>query len=179
MQILLLAFQSPLFLCDNGAPSWCQPLPLSTPTTPPNPHPIHQVSAGLGTSFPTEAKQGRPFRERGSTGRQETQEHPLFQLLGNTQEDQAAHVLHTYRRPRYNQCSIFCSQFRVWEPPRVQVSWQGWSSCRVLVLFRSLSHSPNYSVRLLWVHLMFSCVSLHLFPLADIWTLSENHYDGS
>jgi hypothetical protein len=31
----------------------------------------HQVSAGLGESSTTEAKQGSPFREMGSTGRQQ------------------------------------------------------------------------------------------------------------
>ena len=49
----------------------------------------HQVSAGLGTSSPTEARQSRPVRVTGSTGRQQSQTKPP--------QDKAAHLLHMCR----------------------------------------------------------------------------------
>ena len=44
------------------------------------------------------------------------------------------------------------------------------------VLFGSLILSPNSSVGLLQLHLLFGCESLHLFPLAVGWSLSEDSY---
>jgi hypothetical protein len=58
------------------------------------------VTAGLDTSSPTKARQGSPVKGGGSTGRQQSQGQPLFQLLGELHEDKAAHLLHMCRRPR-------------------------------------------------------------------------------
>jgi hypothetical protein len=72
---------------------------------------------------------------------------------------------------RSSPCSL-----SLWEPPRVQVSWLCWSSCGVPVLFMSLSFSPNSSPRLPELHLMFGRRTLHLFPWAAGWNLSEDAY---
>jgi hypothetical protein len=52
----------------------------------------HQVTARLGTSSPIDARQGSTVLGTGSTCRQE--------LLGDSCEDQAAHLLHKCRGPR-------------------------------------------------------------------------------
>ena len=44
--------------------------------------PVPQISAGLDTSSPTEARPGRQVRETGSTSRQQNQGKPPLQLLG-------------------------------------------------------------------------------------------------
>lgn len=54
----------------------------------------HQLTAGLGTSSPTEARQGILVREKRSTCGQPIQEQCPFQLLGNPYEDQAVFLLH-------------------------------------------------------------------------------------
>jgi hypothetical protein len=50
--------------------------------------------------------------------------------------------------------------------------------CGVPVLFLSLNPSPNSSIRLPKLHLMFGCESLYLFPLAAGWSLSNGSYAG-
>jgi hypothetical protein len=79
------------------------PHTLSPPSThlshpyPPHTH-THQVTAGLGASSPTEARQGYPFRGSGSKDRQACNKlmgrQPLFQLLGEPHKDQVTHLLH-------------------------------------------------------------------------------------
>jgi hypothetical protein len=49
----------------------------------------HQVTAGLGTFSPTEARQGSPVKGTGSLGRQ-----LLLQLLRDSHQEQAAYLLH-------------------------------------------------------------------------------------
>ena len=56
----------------------------------------------------------------------------------------------------------------------VKVSVLCWSSYGVPVLFSSLNHSPNFSLKLLELHLMFRSESLQLFPLTASWNLSNN-----
>jgi hypothetical protein len=53
--------------------------------------------------------------------------------------------------------------------PRVQISWLCWPSFGVHVLFWSLNSSPNTSIRLPELHLMFDCGFLHLFQLMCLW----------
>jgi hypothetical protein len=59
--------------------------------TPPFPH---QVPAGLGASFTTEARHNSPVRRLESIGRQQIQGQPLLQLLGDLHEEHAAPLLH-------------------------------------------------------------------------------------
>jgi hypothetical protein len=51
------------------------PSPRNQPTLP------NQVSAGLGTSSPSEARQGSPVRGIGSTGKQQSQGEPPLQVF--------------------------------------------------------------------------------------------------
>jgi len=113
------------------------------------PSPAHRVTAGLGTSSPTEARQGSPVMGMKSTGRQQSQEQRLPQLLRDPHEDQAAHLLHMFGKPRSSLCWLFGWWFSLWVSPRVQVSWLCWSSCGISVL--------NFSIRFPKLHLMFRC----------------------
>jgi hypothetical protein len=61
----------------RGSPQMCQPTLA------------HQVTAGLGTFSPTEARQGSPVKGTGSLGRQ-----LLLQLLRDSHQEQAAYLLH-------------------------------------------------------------------------------------
>ena len=111
---ILPQFYCPLVLCK---PSWCCPTQTS-----PHPTPVYQVTAGLGTSSPTEAQPGSPGRGRGSNGRQQSQRQPLLQLLGDPHEDQAAHLLQMRRGSSSRSC-MFPGWFpRLCEPLWSQVS---------------------------------------------------------
>jgi hypothetical protein len=57
------------------------------------PIPARQATATLGTSSPTEARQGSPVRGTGSTGRQQSGIAPA-PVVGDLHECQAAHLLH-------------------------------------------------------------------------------------
>jgi hypothetical protein len=54
----------------------------------------NQVTSGVSIFSPTEARQSNPFRETGSTGRQQSQGQTLLQLLEDLCEDQTAHLQH-------------------------------------------------------------------------------------
>ena len=54
----------------------------------------HQITAGLGTCFPTEARKGSPFRRTGLIGKKQVQGQLLFQFWGDLSEDQVAHLPH-------------------------------------------------------------------------------------
>jgi hypothetical protein len=99
----------------------------------------HQVTAGLGTSSPTEARQGSPVRDMGSTVRQQSQEQPQLQLLGNPQEDQSSHLLHMSDWARSRPCMLPGWRFNLWEDPRVLVTYP----------LQSLSPSPTLFFSLL------------------------------
>lgn len=85
------------------------PRPLSCPEGKPlrvPAHLAHHVSGGLSSSSPTEVRQGSPVRVTGSTGRQQSQRRPSFQLLGDPHEDRAAHLLHMCGGPRSTLCML-------------------------------------------------------------------------
>ena len=56
----------------------------------------YQVTPELGKSFPTE-RQGSLVRRIGLVGRQQRQAPSMFQLLEDSHDDQAAHLLHMFR----------------------------------------------------------------------------------
>lgn len=58
---------------------------------------VPQVMAGLGTSFPSDARQGSPVRRTGSTGRQQSQGKSSTPVVRYLHEDQAVHLLHMCR----------------------------------------------------------------------------------
>ena len=105
--------QSPLsFLSSSTLPH-----PLSHYTLPCSgyqPTLAHQISLGLSTSSPTEAREGILTRRKGSKGRQQ-REFPL-QLLENLREDQAAHLLNMRKGPRSSPCMLFCWWLCLCEP---------------------------------------------------------------
>lgn len=82
-------------------------------------------------------KEGRQARDSG---------HYMLLLLGNLNEDQTAQLLHMCREPRKGSHFLLGCWFILCEFPRVQISWHCWSSCGVLVLFRSINPSPNSSI---------------------------------
>lgn len=82
------------------------------------PPPPQSVTAGLGTSSLTEARQDGPVRKTGSIGRQHIQGQPLFQLLGDRHEDQGAHLLHMCMRHRSSPCSLFGWWFKSLGDPK-------------------------------------------------------------
>ena len=57
----------------------------------------HQVTAGIGESFPTEARQGSSVRGTGSKNRQQIHGQLQFQLFGDQHEVHAAYLLHLQR----------------------------------------------------------------------------------
>ena len=65
------------------------------------------VPAGLGTFSSTEAQPDSPGRRKGSNSRQQSQRQPPLKLLGNSQEDQTAHLLQKCRGPRSNPSMLF------------------------------------------------------------------------
>jgi hypothetical protein len=70
----------------------------------------HQVASGLSTSSATEARQGSLARGKESEDRQQSLRQPLFQLLGDPYEDQAAYLLYMCRGPRFSPSSfVGCS----------------------------------------------------------------------
>ena len=79
----------------------------------------YQVTVGVGVSSPIEGRQGSPVRGKGSKGThegsQQNQRQPLLHLLGDTNDDQAAHQLHMYRGPRSVPYLLF-SCFSLFEP---------------------------------------------------------------
>jgi hypothetical protein len=104
-----------------------QPYPPGPPHTAPSPHSpfpfssekgedspgyhltlAHQVTAGLGSSFPTETRQDSSVKGVRSTGRQQIQGQPPLQLLGEgLHTDQTAHLLRMCWGPTSNLCLFF------------------------------------------------------------------------
>lgn len=105
---------------------------------------VHQISAGLGTSPPSEARQGNQVKGMRSTSRKQIQKHLILHLLWDSHEDQAVHLLHMCRglEARCSQCSLFGWWLSLWDSSVVQVSWLCWFSCGVSVLFGSLNLFP-------------------------------------
>jgi hypothetical protein len=108
---------------------------------------LPQLTVGLGTSSPIEARQGTPLGRTRSRDRQQTLDNHLLQLFGILHEDQAAHLLHMFRLPRSNPCMLFGWLFSLWEPPNVHISWLYLSSFGVSIHSGFLNPSPNSSTR--------------------------------
>ena len=137
----------------------------------------YQAILGLGPSYPTEARQGGPVREAGSTGRQasNTFRDSPTSVIGEPYEDSAAHLLHICRGPRSNLCSTFGWRFSLWETPfpgQLTLFIIQWKLCPLQVP----QYSPSSSLRFSALHLMFQCESLHPFPLACGKSISEYSY---
>jgi hypothetical protein len=130
----------------------------------------HQVPAGLVTSSHTDARQGGSFKGTGSIGRQQIQEQPSLQLLGDLHEDQAAHLLQMCIGHRSSPCMFFAWRFSCCEPSGSQVSWL------LVFLVESIDPSSSSSTRLPELGLVFGRGSLHLLPLAAGCGLSEDRY---
>ena len=120
-----------------------------------------QVTVALGTSSPTEARQSRPVRVTGSTGRQQSQTKPP--------QDKAAHLLHMCRGlgPALV-CSLvdgsFLGTIRI-----VDSDGLLWSPCPLQVpqSFPQLFQKTSWA----WSH-----VWLRVFQSAAGWSPSEDNY---
>lgn len=77
---------------------------------------------------------GSPGRGRGSNGRHQSQRQPPLQLLGDTHEDQTAHLLHMYKGCRSSLCMVFGWWFSLCDPPSlsfISAGIKGISPCLV------------------------------------------------
>jgi hypothetical protein len=99
----------------------------------------------------------------------------LLQLLGDTHEDQDAHLLHMWGNglDTAHACPLVGGSDSGSPQGCSLVDFVG-LLVESLSPFRSLSLSPNSSTRLLECCLMFGCGSLHLFKSDAKWSLSEN-----
>lgn len=80
-----------------------------------------QVTAGLGTSLPTNAHT-RKSSSKNRFHRQSTVLGTgLNQLFRDMEENWAAHLLHVCEGPMFSLCTPFGWWFRTWDPPKVQV----------------------------------------------------------
>ena len=80
--------------------------------------PVPQISAGLDTSSPTEARPGRQVRETGSTSRQQNQGKPPLQLLGYYKKTK----LHIYFMCAWGLGSVLYAFWLVAQPLRASES---------------------------------------------------------
>lgn len=71
-----------------------------------------QVTAGLGTSSPTEARQGVPVWEMESTEREQSQGKPLLQWLGDLDEDKSLIHITIITCNQYNSGTLEQNQCR-------------------------------------------------------------------
>ena len=110
--------------------------------------PAYLISAGLGTSSPTEVRQGSPDRSKGYTGRHQVQGQLPYICYISVGDPRPSSVVGG---------SVFGS-------PKFLFSWLSWSSYGVCNLFVSLNHSPNSPQDSHPSNVWFS--TLHLFPLA-------------
>jgi hypothetical protein len=116
---------------------------------------VHLVTVGLSTSFTTEAQPGSSGRERGFKGRHQSQRKPLLQLLGDSHEYQAAHILRICRGSRSSPCIFYGSWFSLCELSWAQVNCLCRSSFGVLDTSSLLTCIPHFSTRLPELCLMF------------------------
>lgn len=101
------------------------PPPHIYPLHYPIPNLSHQVTTGLGISFPTEARQGSP-----QTDRQQSQGQPFpCSSCWGTHMKTKLHICYICLcvwsgggGSRSSQCLLFGWCFSLWEPPRVQVT---------------------------------------------------------
>ena len=70
---------------------------------------------------------------------------------------------------------LFGWWFNCWELPMVQVSWLCCSACEFPLSSRFLNSSPNFSIRLPKLHLMFGCGLCIFFQS----TAGQNHSGDS
>lgn len=94
LSILIAATNNPLLLTppSHNSPPLYPPILLRRPL---RYHPTlgHLILTRLSISSPIEAQPCSPVRGRRSRDRQKSQRGPLLQMLGESNEDQAAHLL--------------------------------------------------------------------------------------
>ena len=121
-----------LYSSEKGVTLY-HPHPLYNPSPPSYPLFFHslasEITAGLGASSSTEARQHSAVRKIRSTGRQQIHRQPLLHLLGDPHEDQAAHLLHKHREPRYTFLLVGASK----APDELKLTVFLWSLCPLWV----------------------------------------------
>jgi hypothetical protein len=107
---------------------------------------VYQVFAGLGISFPTEARQRSSVRATGSTGRQQIWGNYPIPVVGGGSAWRlswaSAIYVHVGGGAMSSLCMLFCWWFSLWEPTRIQVGWFCWSSDGVPIPAGSLKPPP-------------------------------------
>ena len=88
------SFSPPSTALVNLSPHYLLPFSSEKGRLPLRDHPTleHLVPAGLSISSSAEVQTGSQGRGRGSKGRQQSQRQSLLQFLGDSHEDQAAHL---------------------------------------------------------------------------------------
>lgn len=101
---------------------------------------LAQVTAGLGTSSPIEARQNSPLRGTGSTHWEQSEGKPSLQVLGNPHEDQAVHLVHMCGVLRSRACMLFVGVSVSEGPQALLVFWWSPYTLRVPQSFPQLFH---------------------------------------
>jgi hypothetical protein len=98
----------------------------------------------------SEEGQGSPVSWRDPQTCNSFRNWPSSSCWGDPLEDQAVHLLHMCRGPRYSWCTLCGLWFSLCTPSLVEISRLCWSSCGVPISTRALNPSLNFSMRLPW-----------------------------